>query len=226
MSVVAGVDASARGWVWIRLRDGTFDGAALHASFADGLSTCDDAVAIGVDMPLGYPLEPARTRAADTEARRRLGRRASTVFHVPPRAVLQAPDWAAANRLSKSLSGRGLARQSFALASKILELEPFALADARIREVHPEVSFHALAGRPIDSTKRQWNGLAQRRSLLAGAGIEIPDDLGDAGLTAADDVLDAAIVAWTAARIANRTAESLPEPPQRDVHGRAIAIWY
>ena len=35
----------------------------------------------------------------------------------------------------------------FAIAGKILEVEPVAAQDERVREVHPEVSFHALSGR-------------------------------------------------------------------------------
>jgi predicted RNase H-like nuclease len=42
----------------------------------------------------------------------------------------------------------------------------------------------------------------------------------------ADDILDAAAVAWTATRIASGRAASLPSPPQPDDAGRPIAIWY
>jgi predicted RNase H-like nuclease len=64
----------------------------------------------------------------------------------------------------------------------------------------------------------------ERRQLLATAGIELPDTL-EAGLAAADDVLDAAVVAWSAARKARREAATLPpDPPIHD--GRPVAIWY
>ncbi|MFI6764988.1 DUF429 domain-containing protein [Streptomyces sp. NPDC050355] len=61
------------------------------------------------------------------------------------------------------------------------------------------------------------------RSLLPGA---LPDDLGDAGRTPPDDVLDAAAAAWTAHRIACGRARSVPNPPERDAGGRPVAIWY
>jgi predicted RNase H-like nuclease len=38
-------------------------------------------------------------------------------------------------------------------------------------------------------------------------------------------VVDAAVVAWSARRIAAGTASSLPDPPE-DSDGRAVAIWY
>jgi predicted RNase H-like nuclease len=62
--------------------------------------------------------------------------------------------------------------------------------------------------------------------LLAEAGIVIPDDLGHAGTAGADDILDAAVAAWSASRIAAGNAISLPDPPQFDTNNRKVAIWY
>jgi predicted RNase H-like nuclease len=90
--------------------------------------------------------------------------------------------------------------------------------------VHPEVSFRALGGRPLPASKRTWAGQAARRGLLEGAGIRLPDQLGRAGVAAPDDVLDAAAAAWSAHRIADGRAASLPHPPQPDPLGRPIAI--
>jgi len=135
----------------------------------------------------------------------------------PPREALLAPTYADARRLLPSLSA-----QSYALRRKILEVDA-ALTD-RIFEVHPEVSFATLAGAHLLHPKRTWNGLMERRRLLAEAGIELPADLPGCD-AAADDVLDAAAVAWTAARKARGEARTLPaEPPLTG--GRAVAIWY
>jgi predicted RNase H-like nuclease len=41
----------------------------------------------------------------------------------------------------------------------------------------------------------------------------------------ADDILDAAAVAWSATRIARGQADSFPRPPQPDDTGQPIAIW-
>ena len=65
-----------------------------------------------------------------------------------------------------------------------------------------------------------------RRSLLTGAGIRLSDDLGDAGAVAPDDVLDAAVAAWSALRIAKGDAKTLPSEPEIDERGRAVTIWY
>ena len=87
------------------------------------------------------------------------------------------------------------------------------------------MSFRELAGRLL-APKKQWNGLAERRACLEEAGIVIPDALAEAGTAAADDILDAAGAAWSARRIAEDVAASLPEPPERDANGRQVAIWY
>ncbi len=65
-----------------------------------------------------------------------------------------------------------------------------------------------------------------RRALLGRAGISLPADLADVGNVPPDDILDAAVVAWSAGRIAGRQASSLPEPPEAGADGSAIAIWY
>ena len=85
--------------------------------------------------------------------------------------------------------------------------------DERVREVHPEVSFAALAGRPLAYGKKTWNGHHERAALLRRAGIRIPRRL-EAGVVAADDVLDAAVTAWTATRIARGEHRTLPADPR------------
>ena len=113
-----------------------------------------------------------------------------------------------------------------ALLRKIREVDALAAADARIFEVHPEVSFAALAGGQALPSKKTWDGLLQRRALLSAAGLAIPDPVGEASRRgAADDIVDAVACAWTAARIARGEARSLPDPPQR-LGGREVAIWY
>lgn len=62
--------------------------------------------------------------------------------------------------------------------------------------------------------------------LLEDSGVVIPPDIGVAGTTAApDDVLDAAIAAWSANRHAR--GESVPLVPAiRDASGRTVTIKY
>ena len=64
-----------------------------------------------------------------------------------------------------------------------------------LHEVHPEVSFAAMNGQPLEHRKISWTGHITRRALLAKHGIHLPDQIGDAGNARLDDVLDAAAAA-------------------------------
>ncbi len=180
---------------------------------------------VGIDMPIGLP-ESGRRRA-DQLARDLVGPRRSSVFYAPVRSAVTAATFRDANDESMRTVGHGLSQQAYALRSKILEVEQWRrIVDLDVREVHPEVSFAVLSGRHLPSTKKTWAGTAERRALLADAGIVLPDDAGAAGhLAAVDDVLDAAVVAWTARRVLLRQACSLPDPPEVGPDGSPIAIW-
>lgn len=88
------------------------------------------------------------------------------------------------------------------------------------------MSFRALAGAPIAHAKKAWNGQTERLRLLEDAGIAVPRNLDEAGGVPPDDVLDAAVAAWTATRIVRDKARTLPADPPTDPRGRPIAIWY
>jgi predicted RNase H-like nuclease len=199
-----GVDAARGGWVAIALEDGRFAAAVLERRFPALLERFREAAVIGVDVPIGLPETPERRRA-DTAARKVVGARRSSVFLTPARAALEATTYRAARTIAPSTSAQG-----WALRTAIMDVD--RVRDPRIREVHPEVSFAVLAGEPLAFAKRTWNGHRERLALLRRAGIEIPDHL-DAGLVAADDVLDAAVAAWTATRIARGEHMTIPADP-------------
>ena len=217
MPLVAGVDAWRKGWVIVLARERVVVKTLCEATFARTLDLVADAAVVAVDIPIGLP--KSGVRAADLEARAAVGPRRSSVFLTPPRPAFLAADVAAARRIHPSLTS-----QAWALRAKILEVE--ALLDDRVFEVHPEVSFAALAGRHLAHPKRSWNGQMERRRLLADAGLEFPDELPAAvGAVPVDDVLDAAAAAWSAGRIAGGDGSHLPADPP--VEGRRpVAIWF
>jgi predicted RNase H-like nuclease len=98
---------------------------------------------------------------------------------------------------------------------RIFEIARLAAADERVFEVHPEVSFRELLGR-TPSSKRTASGASERRLALAEAGIDLPDLP-----YPLDDVLDAAIVAWSAMRYAHGKALPIPQGHRPQVG----AIW-
>ena len=177
MRIVVGVDACKGGWLFIRLENGAFESARLHREFAIGVNSSPDADVIGVDIPIGFPRPPATQRLADGQARAMVGPRGSSVFPAIHPDILREHDWADANRISRHRFGRGLTKQSFALKPKINEAADVAVRGSRVYEVHPEMSFVALAGQHLEVSKKQWNGHNARRASLVAHGMIIPDDL-------------------------------------------------
>ncbi|MEU9579926.1 DUF429 domain-containing protein [Streptomyces chilikensis] len=221
---VLGVDACGKqGWVGIRLTDGAYAGSLVDLRLERLIGRAAEADAVAVDMPLG--LVEKGWRAADLAARALLGPRRSSVFLVAPRTAWQEQDHRAAADRCQELTGSRLSRQAWALRPKLLEARECWIADGRIHEAHPEVSFRALAGGvPLPHSKKTWRGQNLRRSLLAEAGVVLPDELGEADRVPADDVLDAAVTAWSAHRIALGTAARVPEEPETDAEGRVVEI--
>ena len=223
---VTGVDACRRGWVAVILADPGPVVVRVHTTLA-GLLGPGTGTVTGIDMPLG--LLGDGWRDADLLARRVLGRRGVTVFAIPPRAVWECETYAEANRVCRDLTGKGFSVQAWGLRRKIAEAQEFrrrassAPSPVRLHEVHPELSFAAMAGAPLADSKHTPAGLAVRRELLAAAGITLPRRVAGA---AEDDLLDAAAVAWSARRIAAGHAAVITSPAQRPDDGTEIAIRY
>lgn len=229
---VLGVDGCPGGWVAI-----SYDTEAgtlvprVHASFAEILPAYPDAAAIGVDIPIG--LAEGAPRDCDVEARRVLGPRRSSVFPAPDPRVIDALTYEEAVELSRSLTDKGISRQGFAIYAKVAEVNRVVTPEQQYRvfEVHPEVSFWALAGgRPMDHHKGTPEGYEERRALLASAfPVPIPareEARGLARPATPDDVLDAVVAAWTAQRHAQRQAGRLPADPPADARGLRMEIVY
>lgn len=226
---VLGVDACRAGWVGILLDDDRRDVRGVYGPTIDVLvaaaSSDTEVSVVAIDMPIGLP--DASIRRADLLGRELAGPRRSSVFTTPVRTAVEQDSYAHASALSRSLTGAGLSKQAFSLKRKLLEVDVWVrTTEHRAFEVHPEVSFAAIAGRHLPHAKKSWAGVADRRRLLSRAGLSIPDDLGTAGARAAvDDVLDAAAAAWTALRIQHGEAQSHPDPAEIFSDGLSSAIW-
>jgi predicted RNase H-like nuclease len=238
VTTVTGVDGCPGGWIAVMLpTTAALTSGALpdpgkstevHIMVAPALDALPLTGIVGIDIPLGLVAEGWRT--ADLLARRALGRRGATVFAIPPRPVWQQETYAEANRTCRELTGKGLSAQAWGLRRKLLDADRFrrsrqaAEAGVQLYEVHPELSFAALAGGvPVADSKHSRAGLAARRALLAQAAITLPAKIAGA---AENDLLDAAAAAWSARRIAAGTAVALTDPAQRADDGTGIAIRY
>jgi predicted RNase H-like nuclease len=226
---VLGADACPGAWIGI-----TLCGAEVQAYLdteIEGLvhqATQNSPLAVvGIDMPIG--LADSGVRRADVLARAAAGPRWQSVFMTPVRSALEKDDYALALAENRRCGGGGISRQAFGLRAKVGQVDRWLRTQSpgfRVVEVHPELSFGAMAGAPLPERKSTWAGVTRRRELLAGHGIVLPDDLGEPGRTAGpDDVLDAAAVAWTALRVARGQARQMPDPPDRFSDGIDCAIW-
>jgi predicted RNase H-like nuclease len=235
---LVGVDGCPSGWVAAFVRPSGDDmQVRIVSRFADLAAGCPAIIA--VDMPIGLPERTGQGgRAAENAVRPLLGARQSSVFSVPARAALDAPDYRSActTALATSDPPRKISKQLFMLVPRIREVDAALRADAelaaRTHEVHPELAFWRLnGGRALSEPKKIKGkpyapGLAQRRALLIAAGFPRPVVEGPPPKGAGpDDLLDALACAAVARRIRAGVARPFPDPPPRDAHGLPMAIW-
>ena len=223
--IVGGADGCRTGWVICRRdADGTLDIGVVKtlAEACEGLSI------LAVDMPIGFVDVPRPPRACEVEARKLLPGKASSVFPTPCRPALACATHAEANALSKTM-GVGLNQQTFHLFPKMREVDALMRANPHLHsivyEAHPELAFARMnGGKPVLSKKRQPDGYAERRKLLARYGFKTKVDRLSGAVR--DDILDAIAVCRTATLIAAGTATCLGPTDERDRHGLPMNIWF
>ena len=225
---VAGVDGCRAGWVCFKIELSslatsveTFDLAGVLKNRPSGLSY------LAIDIPIGLL---SSARGCDLAARKLLGSpRASSVFSAPCREALSACNHAESNAINRHRTGRGLSQQAWGICRKIKEVDD-AIAPQTQQwtfEVHPEVSFWALNHfHPMRHNKKNESGRAERRALLMPIFPKIDSHLLNrpSGI-GADDLLDAAVAAWTALRRYKGEAERVC-PVETDERGLDVTIWY
>ena len=229
---VVGIDGCPGGWIAVALdlESRTF-APRVHPSFSDAIACYPNVSCIAVDIPIGLTADGPRP--CDLEARRVLGPRSSSVFPAPDPRLLDAPTFGQALALARSLTGKGISKQGFAIYAKVAEANRSMtpLLQGWVFEIHPEVSFWALSGgRPMAFAKRTLEGYEERKRLLEAAlGLTLPHRNEARRLAppaAADDLLDALAASWTAQRIAEDRAGRLPAQPTLGVGGLRMEIGY
>ena len=217
MTRILGVDGARGGWMGALTRTDDVMGVDVvwvtFATIAQALELDVDVIAI--DMPIGLPR--AGRRSCDLLAKRALGRAHPRVFLAPPRDVLAATTYDDAGARHRAhADGRGLSVQTWHIVEKIREVDAVA-DDARMVEVHPELSFARLAGEVLTS-KHGPDGRAVRLRALARRWPRLR------GVPPGHDGVDALAAAWSGDRWLRGEAESLPDEPPRDDLGRPMRI--
>jgi len=142
---------------------------------------------------------------------------------LPCRPALGAQTYAEANSINREKTMRGLSQQAWGIAPKVKQVDDAITSDCQrwAFEVHPEVCFWALnQRRPMAHNKKAREGIAERIALLRRVFPEIESHLANRPVrVGADDLLDAAVAAWTALRWNRGEAECVcsPEPDDKGI---------
>ncbi len=216
---VVGVDGCKGGWLVVIWDTGK--GSLKQSGFTSLFDVIDafPDTFIAVDIPIG--LSELGDRACDKAARKMLGKpRNSSVFSPPIPSILHHSTQAAASAGSREIIQKGISQQSFGLFKKMREANEAITPELQdwVFEMHPEVSFCALADGPMLNPKRTPAGYDERRDLL-NRELDLAELIPERHQVAAlvrqfraqpDDYLDATVAAWTAHHVATGTEKRLP----------------
>jgi predicted RNase H-like nuclease len=229
-----GVDACKMGWFAVALdRQGKWN-TGIFKTIGDFWQSFLDAALIFIDIPIGLPARGRRE--CDTQTRKILRQRASSVFPVPCREALKAKTYTQACRINKRKLGVKLSIQTWNISAKIFEVDWLMRHDRnarrRMKESHPELCFWALAGgQPMIYSKKSVQGFSERYSILKNnyphsrAILHQSLDHFLRKDLARDDILDAIALAITA-RLSLKAIESVPSTPPKDKEGLPMEIVY
>jgi len=236
MAAYVGVDWSSDGWVAVAFDSEGFDHAEVFPEIGDLWHRYEEVTdRMLVDVPVGLLEAGGDGRECDTLARGVLGTRSRSVFTPPVREATRKRRYPAAKRVNERKAGVSISKQAFAISDSIAAVDDLLrnVPEARetIVESHPEVCFRAFAGEPLDHSKKTAGGYAERMRTLAAFDADAPPVVQSVAEAtggedvAVDDVLDAVVLAYTAAP-GPGTLRSLPPDPPRDPKGLPMQIVY
>lgn len=222
--MVAGVDGCKNGWV-VAIDLGNGHTKVQHVETFSTLLLDQNLSVIVIDIPIGLLSQGARE--CDLEARKLLGRkRRSSVFPAPLRPMLAASDWNEACRIRFEVERKKCSKQAAAIIPKILEVDQSMTVELqhRVLEGHPEVSFTLMkGGSSMLHRKMTREGKEERLHLLAKHFPDIREQIASCGLRGVvTDVIDAYACLWTARRVNQGIARTLPDIPQEQKDCRGL----
>jgi predicted RNase H-like nuclease len=232
-----GVDGCHSGWVVVQLDD--------HHKWDTAIVTDNEALAAWVvkskltliDIPIGLPDSAGSQRVCDQLARRALGMpRAASVFPVPSRSAVYAQSYQDACILNHQRLGKKLSKQSWNIAVKIKMIDQLVRTHnsrlRKLRESHPEICFWALDHKtPMRFNKKKSAGREERMALLMGY-MPQAKKIVDRAMEkyprkdlAADDIVDAIVLAVTA-KLVGQNFATFPVNPPKDQYNIRMEIIY
>ena len=122
MTWIVGADGCRAGWIAAFARAGRDDTRVrVLAKFADIFAAPEQPQLVAVDIPIGLPARVGpQGRGPERAVRRLLGDRQSSVFAVPSRGAVYAPDYKAACRVALQTSDppKKVSKQLFMIAMR------------------------------------------------------------------------------------------------------------
>ena len=226
-----GVDGCKGGWLAVVDSRGEL-ASCVYPNWAALMAEVGRSAVIAVDIPIGLPSRGSR--ACDLEARQFLGRpRGSSVFPAPVlTCCLRHGSYVQLCALHQRVDERSLSRQAFHILPKIRDVDAYLLEHprdrARVREIHPEVSFAVWNdSRAMTHRKSKPEGRTERERLIDAAWPRARARLWcelRGSHCRRDDLNDAFAALWTARRIAAGTAVQMPAIVEKDPRGLRMCI--
>lgn len=231
-----GVDGCKAGWFTVCLTEDKGWQVDVSPDISSLWNQCHQASVILIDVPIGLREGGTQERLCDTEARKLLGpKRRSSVFPAPCRPAIYAKSYGEACNINERMTGKRLSLETWNIIPKIREVDCLLSNDdaakLRIREIHPELCFWALAGHPMKYSKKQREGLLERIQVLSSIYPQTPDIINDALSTyrrkevSRDDILDA-LSAVVIARMGEEKLVSIPQISEFDARGLRMEMVY
>ncbi len=166
--ITAGIDGCKAGWIMVKHNRVEYS-FGIYASIRELFAENSDLQRVLIDIPVGLASRNVK-RTIESELRKELKYRHSTVFNPPCREALYEPDHASARNKNLLVEGRSLSIQSLAIKDKIMETDEFIRNSSgfEIIESHPELCFKYLNnGEVVLSKKNSAAGLEERLAIMS-----------------------------------------------------------
>jgi len=238
--MILGIDGCRAGWVAASIDRNNKIEITLFRNITELWERFKRANLIFIDIPIGLidVFSKEKVRNCDVEARKILGpKRGSSIFPAPSREATRALSHKDACRENMLITGRKISMQTWNISKKIKEVDSFLLETKRanyiIKESHPEVCFYALSGSPMVFSKKNINGVFERKNVLKKF-IPDLDFILERGLSKynksqvnIDDLLDCLALAVSAElAFKSNNISRIPEIEQIDSKGFVMEISY
>ncbi|MDP4175477.1 MAG: DUF429 domain-containing protein [Bacteroidota bacterium] len=229
-----GIDGCKAGWFYVSLDDDDNWNMGILSNIKELSAFLPESKLILVDIPIGLRESGLSERLCDMEARRVLTKRKSSIFPAPCRQALSCTTYKDACKVNEKVTGRKISQQTWAISSKIKQMDDFLSETntaGRVSEFHPEVAFWALNNKTeMQHNKKLQHGHEERLKVLLKYYPFTEEIVCKAKEKyrrkdlALDDIIDAIAGAVTAKY--SKSLCTLPQIPEMDNRGLAMEIVY